>query len=143
MTDVHYISLASVCRRMKSGELSSAHVTQSLLTRIAVVDGELGSFVRVFADQAMESARALDAKRDAGEPLGMLHGVPVAVKDLLMTKGIPTGCGTKVLENWVPDEDAEVVTRLKQAGAVIIGKVKLTEGAFSTHHPEIPAPLNP
>ena len=58
MTDVHYISLASVCRRMKSGELSSAHVTQSLLTRISVVDGELGSFVRVLADEAMESAHS-------------------------------------------------------------------------------------
>ena len=143
MTDLHYLSLAEVCRRMKSGELSAVHVTETLLARIKTVGEELGAFVTLLADDAMETARALDAKRDAGEPLNALHGVPVAVKDLLMTKGIRTTCGTKVLENWVPDEDAEVVTRLKQAGAVIIGKVKLTEGAFSTHHPEVPAPLNP
>lgn len=141
--DVHYLPLAEVCRGMKSGALSSEDVTRRQLERIESLDSELGSFVHVLADEALARARELDAMREEGKPLGALHGVPLAVKDLFMTKGIATGCGTKVMQDWIPDEDAEVVTRLKRAGAVIVGKVKLTEGAFSSHHPDIPAPLNP
>jgi len=68
--------------------------------------------------------------------------VPIALKDLLWTRGVKTTCGTKVLANWIPDEDSTTVTRLKEAGAVVVGKVKLTEGAFSDHHPEIDPPRN-
>lgn len=143
MTEIHYLPLAEVCRRMKSGELSAERVTEHLLARAGTLGEELGCFVTLLGDAALQAARDLDRKRDAGEPLGALHGVPVAVKDLFMTRGVRTTCGTKVLEQWVPDEDAEVVARLKRAGAVMIGKVKLTEGAFSSHHPHIPAPINP
>ncbi|PWG73300.1 Asp-tRNA(Asn)/Glu-tRNA(Gln) amidotransferase GatCAB subunit A, partial [Enterococcus hirae] len=72
-----------------------------------------------------------------------LHGVPVAVKDLLHTRGVPTASGTMVMKDFVPDQDATVVTRLKEAGAGIVGKTQLTEGAFGAHHPEIEAPVNP
>jgi len=97
----------------------------------------------VLADQALATAERLDRERAEGRPLGALHGVPVAVKDLLFTRGIATASGTKVMEDFVPDEDATVVTRLKEAGAVIIGKTQLTEGAFGVHHPDIEAPRNP
>ncbi|TVS09073.1 MAG: amidase [Gammaproteobacteria bacterium] len=114
-----------------------------MLERIGRLEPELRAYVRVFEEEAMLRARALDAEQAAGRPLGLLHGVPVAVKDLLTLRGHPTTVGTRVLERWQPEEDATVVRQLKHAGAVILGKLKLTEGAFSEHHPEIEAPRNP
>ena len=142
MTDLHWLTLSEVCRRMKSGELTSKAVTEHTLNRITATDDRYRAFVTVTADAAMASAERLDAARAKGEPLGPLHGVPIALKDLLWTRGVKTTCGTKVLANWVPDEDSTTVTRLKEAGAVIVGKVKLTEGAFSDHHPEVDPPRN-
>lgn len=143
MTDLHDLSLSDVCRRTKSGELSAVRVTEHMLARIAAKDPALRSFVTVTGEQALATAARLDADRVAGRPLGALHGVPIALKDLLSTAGVRTTCGTRVLRDWIPDEDAHVVTRLVQAGAVVLGKVKLTEGAFSNHHPEVEAPRNP
>ncbi len=143
MSGLHYASLTDVCRRMKSGELSSRHVTESILERIETLDGELKSFAMVLADEARATAERLDRDRIEGKPLGTLHGVPIALKDLLYTRGIPTASGTRVMRDFVPDEDATVVTRLKEAGAVIVGKTQLTEGAFGAHHPDIDPPKNP
>ena len=143
MTALHELSLAALCRRTKSGELAASAVVAATLTRIDALEPKLKAYVRVLGDEAMATAEALDRRRADGEPLGPLHGAPIAVKDLLWTQGIPTGCGTRVLADWRPSEDASVVTRLKEAGAVIIGKVKLTEGAFSHHHPDIEPPVNP
>ncbi|HTK96760.1 MAG TPA: amidase [Pseudomonadales bacterium] len=142
MTDLHWLTLSEVCRRIKSGELTSKAVTEHTLKRIGATEDRYRAFVTVTAEAAMASAERLDAARAKGEPLGPLHGVPIALKDLLWTRGVKTTCGTKVLANWVPDEDSTTVTRLKEAGAVIIGKVKLTEGAFSDHHPEVDPPRN-
>ena len=142
MTELHWLSLAEVCRRIKSGELTSTAVTQHTLNRIRATEDRYRAFVTVMADDALASAARLDRARANGEPLGALHGVPIALKDLLWTRGVKTTCGTRVLANWVPDEDATVVTRLKDAGAVIVGKVKLTEGAFSDHHPDVDPPRN-
>lgn len=143
MTDLHYRSLSQVCRDVKSGALSSVAVTEHMLARITAREPRTRAFVTVLADRALARAAALDAARARGEPLGALHGVPIAIKDLLATKGIRTTCGTEVLKDWLPDADATVVTRLEAAGAVILGKVKLTEGAFSHHHPNVVPPLNP
>lgn len=143
MTDLHYLSLSEIGRRIKSGELTAAEVTEATLGRIHRLDGRLHSFARVLDDQAMATAERLDRERRQGMPLHPLHGVPVAIKDLLYTRGVPTASGTRVMRDFVPDEDATVVTRLKRAGAVIIGKTQLTEGAFGAHHPDIPAPVNP
>lgn len=142
MTDLHWLSLSEVCRRIKSGELTSKAVTEHALERIRATESRYRAFVTVTDDAAMQTAERLDAARANGEPLGALHGVPIAVKDLLWTKGVRTTCGTRVLANWVPQQDATVVTRLKDAGAVILGKVKLTEGAFSSHHPDVDPPRN-
>ena len=140
---LHYLSLSDVCRRLKSGEFSAVAVTGAMLARIERLDPSLKSYVTVTAEDALARAAALDARRANGEPLGALHGVPIALKDLLWTDGIVTTCGTRVLADWVPDEDATVVARLKAAGAVVLGKVKLTEGAFSNHHPDVEPPVNP
>ena len=143
MNELHYASLGSVCARIKSGELTAREVTEAQLERITRLDPELRAFVMVLADQALEQADLLDQRRQDGAPLGALHGVPIALKDLLFTRGLPTASGTRVMADFVPDEDATVVARLKLAGAVIIGKTQLTEGAYGVHHPDVPAPLNP
>lgn len=143
MSALHDLSLSDLTRRLKSGELSAVAVTDHMLTRIADRDGKLRAYVRVMADEARASAARLDASRAAGKPLGAMHGVPIALKDLLATRGVATTCGTQVRKNWIPDADATVVERLARAGAVILGKVKLTEGAFSNHHPDVNPPCNP
>ncbi len=143
MADIHYESLHDVCGRIKSGELTATQVTQALLERIESLNAELKSYVKVLAESALATAAELDKDREEGRPLGALHGVPIALKDLLYTRGVATASGTKVMEDFIPDENATVVDRLEAAGAVLIGKTQLTEGAFGVHHPEIEPPLNP
>ncbi|MCC5888875.1 MAG: amidase [Gammaproteobacteria bacterium] len=140
---LHYQDLVAVADAVRSGQMTSESVTAALLERIKALDADLGAYVRVFEEEAMQRAHALDAEQAAGRPLGLLHGVPVAVKDLLAYGGHPTTVGGRVRERWQPAEDATVVRRLKAAGAVILGKLKLTEGAFAEHHPDIQAPRNP
>jgi amidase len=143
LTEIHYESLHKICGRIKSGELTATQVTESMLDRIGSLDKELRSYVKVLADSALATASRLDEDRKAGHPLGALHGVPIAVKDLFYTAGVATASGTKVMEHFIPQEDATVVSRLKDAGAVLIGKTQLTEGAFGVHHPDIDPPRNP
>lgn len=143
MNDLHYLSLGAVCARIKSGELTSREVTESQLARIAELDADLHAYVMVLEESALERATALDEARANGEALGALHGVPIALKDLLFTRGLATASGTRVMSSFVPEEDATVVARLKSAGAVIIGKTQLTEGAYGVHHPDVIAPVNP
>jgi amidase len=143
LTEVHYQSLHSICGRIKSGELTATQVTESMLARLESLDKELRSYVTVLADSALASANALDEDRKLGRPLGSLHGVPIAVKDLFYTAGVATASGTKVMAHFIPEVDATVVSRLRDAGAVLIGKTQLTEGAFGVHHPDIEPPRNP
>jgi amidase len=140
---VHYDSLLSVSDRICRRELSSAEVTSELLDRIARYDRRLHSTLMVLADEAMAQARQADAEIAAGNWRGALHGVPIGVKDLLWTKGLPTTGGMDVLRDFRPDEDATVVARLKEAGAVIIAKLHMTEGATFNHHPVFERPVNP
>ena len=143
MADWHYHSLSDVCRRMKSGELSARTLTEQALERIRALEPSLRSFATVLEDQALETAERCDRERAEGRPLGPLHGVPVAVKDLLNTEGCVTASGTRVMRDFVPDHDATVVSRLRAAGAVLVGKTQLTEGAFAAHHPDVTPPVNP
>lgn len=141
--DIHRLSLSDVIRRVKSGALTAVRVVEAMLDRIERLDPELGAYVLVLGDRALLRAHGLDAAMSRGEAPGSLQGAPIALKDLLYTRGITTTCGTKVLANWRPEEDATVVQRLEAAGAVVMGKVKLTEGAFSEHHPSVQPPINP
>lgn len=141
--DVHALTLSDVTRRVKSGELTARGVAEAMLARIERLEPALGAYVTVLAERALAQADALDARRERGETLGLLHGAPIALKDLLYTKGIPTSCGTTILADWRPDEDATIVTRLEAAGAIMLGKVKLTEGAFGEHHPAVDPPKSP
>ena len=141
--DLHYLSLAEVARRLKARRLSSVEATEALLDRIARLDPELKSYATVTSERALAEARRLDAETALGKSRGPLHGVPIAVKDLCNTEGVPTTAGMAIRRDHVPVKDATVVTRLKQAGAVILGKLQMTEGAYGLHHPSVDPPVNP
>ncbi len=140
---LHYSSLVDVAKLIAGRELQSMALTRRMLDRIAAVDGRLQSYVTVMADQAVASARRADAEIRAGRYRGPLHGVPIAVKDLCYTRGVRTMAGSRLLANFVPDFDATVVTRLETAGAVILGKLVLCEGAFGPYFPGLQVPVNP
>lgn len=118
------------------GEVSSEEVTRAHLDRIAAVDERVHAFLHVDTDGAIAAAKRVDAKRAAGEKLGPLAGVPLALKDVLAMKGQPTTAGSKILEGWIPPYDAAVVERLRAADIVILGKTNMDEFAMgsSTEH---------
>jgi amidase len=124
-------------------QLSPVELTQTLLNRIAQLDRRLQSYATILAEQALDAARVAEQEIGAGQYRGPLHGVPVAVKDLCYTRGVRTMGGTKALAQHVPDFDATVVTRLQAAGAIVLGKLNLTEGAMAGYHPDFAIPLNP
>jgi amidase len=141
--DLSYWTMVDLARRMRAREVSPVEVTRTILDRIAALDGKLHSYLTVLHDAAMDQAKRAESEMAAGRYRGPLHGVPIGLKDLCATKGIRTTAGTEVLRDWVPDEDACVVERLKTAGAVILGKLTLTEGAYAAHHPSVAIPINP
>ncbi|MBX9942906.1 MAG: amidase [Reyranella sp.] len=141
--DLHYLSLDEVARRLKARQVSSVEATRAVLDRIGKLDSRLKSYATLTPAQALADAKRLDAETVAGSSRSPLHGVPIAVKDLCNTAGIATAAGTTIHRGHVPTRDATVVARLKAAGAVILGKLQMTEGAYGLHHPEIAPPVNP
>lgn len=123
---------AGLGRLMAAGELTSEALTQACLERIATLNGELNVFLHLDADGALAQAREIDRRRAAGESLGPLAGVPIGVKDNFCTADQPTTCGSRMLEGWVPPYDATVVTKLRAAGLVIVGKTNMDEFAMGS-----------
>ena len=121
---------------MAAGEVSSVEVTTAHLDRIAEVDERVHAFLHVRGADALETARSIDARRAAGAKLGPLAGVPLALKDVLTMRGVPTTCGSRILEGWRPPYDSTVVERLRAADIVILGKTNMDEFAMgsSTEH---------
>jgi aspartyl-tRNA(Asn)/glutamyl-tRNA(Gln) amidotransferase subunit A len=117
---------------LQDGKLSAEGLTQQCLETIRRREPRVKAFLHLDEDDALAQARAADAKRKRGEPLGLLAGLPVAIKDVLCTKGQPTTCGSKILQNFIPPYDAHVITRLKQADAVLLGKTNCDEFAMGS-----------
>lgn len=144
-TDLTRASAADLAEGLAGKAFSSVEVTQAHLDRIAAVDGQVNAFLHVDPEGALATAREIDARRAAGEPLHPLAGVPIAVKDVMATKGLPTTCGSKILEGWIPPYDATVVRKLREAGLPILGKTNMDEFAMgsSTEHSAYGPTRNP
>ncbi len=125
-------SAAEMATKLSAGEITAVELTQLHLDRIASVDAEVHAFLYVDTEGALAQAGAVDAKRKRGEKLSPLAGVPLALKDVMVQKGIPTTCGSKILEGWRPPYDSTVVTNLKNNGIVILGKTNMDEFAMGS-----------
>jgi aspartyl-tRNA(Asn)/glutamyl-tRNA(Gln) amidotransferase subunit A len=145
MTDLTRLTADQVARGLSAREFTSVEVTQASLDRIAAVDGDLHAFLHVDADGALATARGIDDRRGKGEQLSYLAGVPIAVKDVLVTQGMPTTCGSKILEGWIPPYDATVTAKIRAAGLPILGKTNMDEFAMgsSTEHSAYGPTRNP
>ncbi|TNE60863.1 MAG: amidase [Alphaproteobacteria bacterium] len=136
-------SISEVSTLLRSGAASPRDLTEAMLARITSLGPALGCYVTVVAERARQQAIVAEREIALGHWRGPLHGIPMGIKDIFYTRGIPTGVGSKILADWVPTYDAHVVERLDDAGAVLLGKHVMTEFAFSGYHPDFDPPRNP
>ena len=127
-----WLSAADTAKRIASGEVTAVRVLDAYVARIGNIDRELGAYLAVDSGSARKAALEIDRKRTAGEPLGPLAGVPIALKDVLVTRGLETTAGSKILEGWIPPYDATVVEKLRAAGAIVLGKLNCDEFAMGS-----------
>ena len=141
--DIPFLTVAELSRLIESREVSPVEVTQAYLDRIDDLDFKFNAYLAVSRREALESAREAEAAIARGEYRGPMHGIPVAVKDQFWTKGVRTTGGTRILADFVPDEDATIIANLKQAGAVLLGKTNMTEFAMGAGFERFSPPRNP
>ncbi len=142
-TGLHQLDLLSLAALIRSGEVSPVAAARAQLQRIEALDGSLRSYAHVTAASALQEAQAAESEIRRGRYRGPLHGVPIALKDLFRREGVPTAAGTAIHRGTPADHDATVARRLRDAGAVLLGQLQMTEGAYSDHHPDIAPPRNP
>lgn len=147
MSSPYTLTAGELLKRLDAGEITSEEVTEAYLERIAEIDSRFNSYITINAENAMEQAREADRKRADGDKAPLL-GVPVALKDLIATKGIRTTCASRILDNFIPPYDAHVASKLKDAGAVILGKTNMDEFAMgssneTSHFGPVRNPWNP
>lgn len=145
MSDLTELTIAAASERLAHGEVSSFDLTEAYLARIAALDTTLNCYVAMRAEAARAEARAADARRERGEPRGLLDGIPIALKDNIDVAGLPTTNGMGPRSDTTPMRDAEVARRLRAAGAVVLGKLNMHEGALggSTDNPHHGRTQNP
>lgn len=143
--DPSLLTIHEAAALIQTGKLSPLELTRAVLDRIERLEPRLNAYITVLREEALEAARAAEASIRAGDYRGPLHGIPIALKDLVATAGVRTTAGSRILADWLPEEDATVVRRLKGAGAVIIGKLNMHEFAFgvSTLNPHYGPTRNP
>ncbi len=132
MSDLTSTDAAELGRLLSAGEVSSVEVTRAYLDRIASEDDALGAYLHVDGDAALRTAEQVDAARAGGTATGPLAGIPLALKDVVVTEGVPTTSGSKILEGWRPPYDATLAARLKNAGTVLLGKTNMDEFAMGS-----------
>jgi len=135
-----FLTLAEAGALISKRELSPVELVESRLARIERIDGNLNSFIRVLGDQALAAARSAEAEIMAGHYRGPMHGIPIGLKDIYETKGVPTTAHSKVLIRHVPQQDASSVRRLTEAGAIVLGKLATHEFAFGGPSFDLPWP---
>src|SRR5438552_18457581 len=135
-----FLTIAEAARLIEQRELSPVELVDSRLARIEKLDGRLHSFIRVLADQARADARAAETEINAGKYRGPLHGIPIGLKDIYETAGVATTGHSKVMQDHVPKADAFSVTRLREAGAIIMGKLATHEFALGGPSLDLPWP---
>ena len=128
--DLCYLTIAEASAGLRRKDYSPVDLTEACLERIEALDGKLHSFITITAERARAQARHAEQEFASGKGRGPLHGIPIALKDLYMTKGIRTTCHSAVLEKWVPDYDATAVLKLEEAGTILLGKLGMHEFAF-------------
>jgi aspartyl-tRNA(Asn)/glutamyl-tRNA(Gln) amidotransferase subunit A len=138
-SDLCYLTITEAAVGLRRKEFSSVDLTLACLEKIEALDGKLHSFITLIADRALEQAAQVEQELLAGNDRGPLHGIPIALKDLYVTKGIRTTCHSAVLQDWLPDYDATAVTKLADAGTVLLGKLGMHEFAFGG--PSVDAPF--
>jgi aspartyl-tRNA(Asn)/glutamyl-tRNA(Gln) amidotransferase subunit A len=126
------MTASGLAAAIAAGQVSAAEVTEAHLARIDRVDPRVHAFLHIAADGARAAARAVDERRAAGAALGPLAGVPLALKDVFTTQDMPTTCGSRILDGWLPPYDATVTRRLRQAGVVVLGKTNMDEFAMGS-----------
>ena len=140
VTELHWLTAAEATRAFAARTLSPVELLQALLARIGHLDSKLNAFIRLDAEAAMDAARAAEREIAAGHVRGPLHGVPVGIKDIIDVAGLPTTCHSKILLDNVKSADAVVVAKLRQAGAVILGKLSTHEFAIGGPSFDLPFP---
>lgn len=143
ITPYHDLTLCELAGLIRTRQTTSEAVTRATLERIAALDSHYHAYVTVMQESALEAAREADREIAAGRYLGTLHGVPLAVKDLFNVEGVPVTHGMPIHAGRIAPDNATVITRLRAAGAVILGKLQLTESAFCDHHPDVKTPVSP
>ncbi|MEX2518227.1 MAG: amidase [Paracoccaceae bacterium] len=141
--EICYLDLLTLTKKIHAKEISPVEATQAQLDRIEELDGALKAYALVTPELALAQAKQAEAEIGRGEIRGLLHGAPIGLKDLCWTKGVPTAGGMTIHKDFRPDENGTVVAKLADAGAICLGKLQNTEGAFADHHPDIDPPKNP
>ena len=141
--DIPFLTVAALAELIRSGEVTPVEATEAYLQRIETFNSDIRAYLTVTAEQARQAAREAEEEIASGHYRGPLHGVPVAVKDQIYTEGIRTTGGSPVFDEFVPEYDATVIARLKEAGAVLLGKLNMTEFATTGLSHQFDPPRNP